>query len=80
MNNKILKIQEMLLNQMKRLDDEEIMKNNSKREIMRSGALSQSASAYVKAVNISLKIKELSKNNSKVEDLLKRELGIINEE
>lgn len=78
-NNKIIKIQEMLLNQMERLNDDELIKSYAKRETLRSGALSQSACAYIKAINTSLKIKELSKNNEKAEESLLKELGIKDE-
>ena len=55
---------------MNRLNDEETMKSNGKREIMRSGALSQSASAYVKSVQTQIKILDLSnKYDTKVADM-----------
>lgn len=79
--NKLLKVQDMLYNQMKRLDDNEIMdKGYGKREIMRSGALSQSVCAYIKSVNTNIKIKELCKNNSKMEKELLKELGVVSED
>ena len=80
MNNKIIKIQEMLFNQMERLNDNELIKSYAKRETTRSGALSQSASAYIKAINTQLKVKELCNKNSEQEEKLLKELGVLNEE
>lgn len=73
------KIQLMLLNQMERLNDDEVMKLSAKKEVMRSGALSQSVCAYVKSINTQAKILELSgKYNVNVEDM-NNYLGINNE-
>lgn len=78
--NKLLKAQDMLYNEMKRLDDEQYMKVNGKREIMRSGALSQSVCAYIKAVNVNIKVKEMCKTNPKGQETLLEELGVISED
>ncbi len=79
--NKLLKAQDMLYNQMKRLDDDTLMNNgNGKREIMRSGALSQSVCAYIKAVNTNIKIREMVKNNPDGQVTLLEELGVISED
>ena len=80
MDNKIIKIQKMLYDEMNKLSDDEIMKTFAKREVSRSQALTQSARAYIKAVNIQLKIKEMSKMNPKYEETLKKELGVIENE
>ena len=78
--NKLLKAQDMLYNEMKRLDDEQYMKVNGKREIMRSGALSQSVSAYIKAVNVQIKVKEMCRTNPAGQETLLEELGVISED
>lgn len=78
MNNRLVKIQEMLYNQMERLDNNELMeKGLGKREIQRSGALSQSAGAYIKSVNTQLKVKEMCKKNPNAEKDMLKELGIV---
>ena len=80
MNNKLLKIQEMLYDEMKRLSDDEIVKSYAKREVSRSQALTQSAGAFIKSINTQLQIKNMvATNKIKEEDLLK-ELGVVNEE
>lgn len=71
-NNELQRIQKILLNQMERLDDEEIMKERSKKEIMRSGALSQSASTFVKSVQTQMRVLDLSgKFNVEINDMNK---------
>lgn len=78
-NNELKRIQKILLNQMERLDDEEIMKERGKREIQRSGALSQSAISFIKSVSLQTKILELAgKYNVEVETM-NDYLGINNE-
>lgn len=80
MENKLIKIQEMLYDEMQRLSDDEIVKSYAKREVSRSQALTQSAGAFIKSVNTQLQIKNVVKaNNVKEKDLLK-ELGVVNEE
>lgn len=78
--NKLLRAQDMLYNEMKRLDDEQYMKVNGKREIMRSGALSQSVSAYIKAVGIQIRVKEMCRTNPQGQETLLEELGVISED
>ena len=69
-NSELKRIQKILLNQMERLDDNDIMNERSKKEIMRSGALSQSASTFVKSVQTQMKILELSgKYGSDMDDM-----------
>lgn len=80
MKNKLIKIQEMLYDEMQRLSDDEIVKSYAKREVSRSQALTQSAGAFIKSINTQLQIKNMVKTNKvKEEDLLK-ELGVVDEE
>lgn len=75
--NNIIEIQDLLMKQMKRLD--EAVAKEVAVEIGRSGALSQNAQAYLKAVGTSLKVKEMSKRNPATELELLKEVGIIEE-
>lgn len=80
MKNKLIKIQEMLYDEMQRLSDDEIVKSYAKREVSRSQALTQSAGAFIKSINTQLQIKNMvATNKVKEEDLLK-ELGVVDEE
>lgn len=79
--NKLIKAQDMLFNQMQRLDNNDLMNNgNGKREIMRSGAISQSACAFVKSIQTQMKILEMSgKYNVEVKNM-NEFLGIKSDE
>lgn len=80
MNNKIIEVQEILFREMKRLDDDEIMKGKSATiELARSTALYNQATDFIKAVNTNIKIIEVSKKaNKRVEDMINY-LGLENE-
>ena len=70
--NELQRIQKYLLNQMGRLDSDKIMKKEGNKEIQRSGALSQSASSYVKSVQTQMRVLDLSgKYNVDMEDMNK---------
>lgn len=75
--NNIIEIQDLLMKQMKRLDG--AVAKEVAQEIGRSGALSQNAQAYLKAVSTTLKVKEMSKRNPATELELLKETGIIEE-
>lgn len=78
MKNNIKEIQELVMKQMKRLDTG-CTKGEIQLEIQRSGALSQNAQAYLKSLSIGIKVKEMCKNNPKVEETILKEIGAINE-
>lgn len=70
--NELQQIQKYLLNQMGRLDSDKIMKKEGNKEIQRSGALSQSASSYVKSVQTQIKVLDISgKYNVEPQDMNK---------
>lgn len=75
MNNKIIEIQDILMNQMKRLDNAE--GKETQIEVQRSGALSKNAQEIVRAVNTSLKIKQMARQNKSAEIEILKEIGII---
>lgn len=79
MNNNIIKIQEMLMRQMERLDDNEQMKYNGKDEVARGNALSQSANTFIKSVNVGMRVIEMSDKYGIQKNNLTKELGIENE-
>lgn len=75
-NNQIINVQEMLMRQMQRLDNDETMKNNATQEIARSNALTNNATAYLKAINVSLRIIETANKNEQTSSSLMKTLGI----
>lgn len=74
--NDLKRYQKILLNQAERLDDNEIMNERGKREIARSGALSQNATAFVKSIQTQLKIVEVSNKYNVEPDTMNDYLGI----
>lgn len=74
--NDLKRYQKILLNQAERLDDNEIMNERGKREIARSGALSQNATAFVKSIQTQLKIVEVSSKYNVEPDTMNDYLGI----
>lgn len=78
MNNDLIIIQKMLYDQMERLTTGHT-RDEIQLEIGRSGALTQNACAYIKSVNVSLKIKEMIKNNPNAEKTILKEIGVLNE-
>lgn len=69
-NEKLNKIQEMLMREMERLDNDEIMKDNTI-EIARGNALSQNAVTYIKTINAGLRIIEMQeKYGNKVKNVI----------
>ena len=78
MNNRLIEMQEMIMRQMRRLDD--AISNEISIEVKRSGALSQNAQAYLKSVNTSLRVKEMVKKNPLGEKTVLEEIGVLNED
>ncbi len=76
MNDKLIKIQEMLMREMERLSEKSI----NVEEISRSNALSNSAMTYIKTINLGLRIKETAQKNEITEKALKEELGLNEKE
>lgn len=76
--NNLKEIQGLLMKQMKRLDG--AIQGEVRIETARSGALSQNAGAYLKSLNVSLRIKEMSKNNEIYEERINKEIGVLEEE
>lgn len=75
--NELIEIQKLLKKQMVRLD--EAVSKEIAIEVNRSGAMSQNAQAYLKAVNTSIKVKEMCGKNPDAEDTILTELGVLNE-
>lgn len=78
-NNELQRIQRILLNQMERLDNEEIMKERGNKEIKVSGALSQSACSYIKSVQTQIRVLDLSNKYGVKVNEMNEYLGINND-
>lgn len=77
MENKIIEIQELLMKQMRRLDEADGKEIQT--ETQRSGALSKNAQEYMKAVGTSIKIKQMARQNRNAELNILKEVGVIDE-
>lgn len=78
MNNRLLKMQEMIYRQMERIDNDELMiKGLGQREIQRSSSLTALSSAFIKNVQTGIKIKEIAKKNNEDKQSLLKELGVV---
>lgn len=78
--NKLIEVQDMIFKQMKRLDNDDFMKDNAKSEISRGNILSNNASTYLKAVNTGLNINNTATRTRQSLHSLQKELGIIDDE
>lgn len=79
--NKILKVQEIVFEELERLNDDSLMKTGMmKREIERSNVISNNAQSFIKMVNLSLRVKEVAKRNNTQEHKLLEELNLIPED
>ena len=78
--NKIITIQEMLMKEMNRLDDNDYMAKYGKDEVLRSNALTNNATTFIKAINVQLRIKEVAEKSKVTQGSLEKELGVQQEE
>ena len=76
-NNKIIEVQEMLFNQMKRLSkDDFIMDDNLNKELSRSTALYNQSINFIKAINTQLNIIQIARRSDmKTKELISK-LGL----
>lgn len=78
MNNKIIRVQEIIFDQLNRLSDENLMRSGyGKREIERSNVISNNAQTFIKVVNLNLKIQEVARRNQTQNRNLLQELNLI---
>ena len=73
MDNKLLEIQEMLMRQMKRLDNE---KADIATETARGNTLSQNATVFIKSINVGFRVIETSEKLGMSKENIEKELGI----
>ena len=79
MENKLIEIQEMIMRQMRRLDDDKLMKENAEQEISRGNTLSLNATTLMKTFNIGLRVIEMTQKFDLNKETLEKELGIKDE-
>lgn len=79
MDNKIIEVQEIVLKQLKRLDDNKLMEEKGAEEIARSNVISNNAQTFIKAINIQLRIVETAARQGREVKHLSKELGIVDD-
>ena len=80
MDNKLIEIQEIVFNQLKRLDDNDTMRVIGAEEIARSNVISNNAQTFIKSVNMQLKIMEYADRNKKQVKAITKDLGLLKDE
>ena len=76
MNNKLLDMQNMLFNQMKRLDNSKMTMDELTAEVSRSNALSNNANTFIKSINVNIRVKELADKYNTAKKKIDKELGL----
>lgn len=81
MKNKIIEVQDVLFQEMKRLNKEDfITEENSKKELERSTAIYNQTTNFIKAINTNISIRNLARWEEIKYDVLIKELGLSDEE
>jgi hypothetical protein len=80
MDNKLIEIQEIVFNQLKRLDDNDTMRVIGAEEIARSNVISNNAQTFIKSINMQLKIMEYADRNKKQVKAITKDLGLLKDE
>jgi len=78
-SNKIIDIQEIVYNQLKRLDNNEEMGVKAKEEIERANVISNNAQTFIKALNIQLNIMQFADKVDKKVSYMYNKLGLSDE-
>lgn len=81
MKNKIIEVQDVLFQEMKRLNKKDfITDENSKKELERSTAIYNQTTNFIKAINTNIAIRNLARWEETKYDVLVKELGLSDEE
>lgn len=80
MDNKLIEIQEIVFNQLKRLDNNDTMRVIGAEEIARSNVISNNAQTFIKSINMQLKIMEYADRNKKQVKAITKDLGLLKDE
>jgi hypothetical protein len=76
MENRLLEIQDILFNQMKRISDDKLPTREVNKEISRSNAITNNAMTFIKTVNVNIRVMELAQKEQKTEKYIKEKLGL----
>lgn len=80
MKNKLIEVQDVLFQEMKRLNKEDfVTEENAKKELERSTAIYNQTTNFIKAINTNISIRNLARWEETRYDVLIKELGLSNE-
>lgn len=80
MDNNLKKIQNIIIKQLEELDNlDHVVGVDKKIEISKANAICQNATAFIKSVNIGIKVFEMSNKYLVGEKELKKNFGIVDE-
>ena len=81
MKNKIIEVQDVLFQEMKRLNKKDFLTDeSSKKELERSTAIYNQTTNFIKAINTNIAIRNLARWEEIKYDVLIKELGLSDEE
>ena len=81
MKNKIIEVQDVLFQEMKRLNNKDFFTDeNSKKELERSTAIYNHTTIFINAINTNIAIRNLARWEETKYDVLIKELGLSDEE
>lgn len=75
-SNKIIDIQEIVYNQLKRLNNDKEMEIKAKEEIERANVISNNAQTFIKALNMQLSIMQYADKTEKKVSYMYNKLGL----
>ena len=75
-SNKIIDIQEIVYNQLKRLDNNDDMEVKAKEEIERANVISNNAQTFIKALNMQLSIMQYADKSERKVSYMYKKLGL----
>lgn len=75
-SNKIIEVQDIVFEQLKRLNDKQNMEVKAKEEIERANVISNNAQTFIKALNIQLNIMQYADKSERKVSYMYNQLGL----
>lgn len=80
MKNNVTEVQEMVLKQLKRLDDDNLMEESGAKEIERGNTISKNAKTFAQLVNLNIRITDFAEKQAMDLNQVNDFLGIQTED
>ena len=78
-SNKIIEVQDIVFEQLKRLNNDKEMEVKAKEEIERANVISNNAQTFIKALNIQLNIMQYADKSERKVSYMYNQLGLSDE-